>query len=326
MEIGVALDVVWPWPRIRRLAQVAGEYGYDQLWLSDHPLGRDPFLTLLDLAGLVPGARLGVATVNPSARHPAVLAASAATVSHHTGGRFWLGLGSSNASLLGPIGLETARPAARCREAAVIIRQLLEARHSTFRGTLFSTTGARPLFEDIAPVPVLIGTSGGPGMLRVSAEVAHGIVVPAGTRQFYRHVIEAFGRARRAAGRTDVPPVVAIVTVGVADSPATAREGVRPMVAQTLAYRAKTPHALQAMGLTAAQVRAWTDAPRSLPESVIREAAVTGTPSDCVDGLRRLAALGVTQAVVRFPDEAALHAIGARIMPVLRDHVRHSRQ
>src|SRR5262249_16709999 len=95
MEVAVALDILWPEGRIRRLAQVASEHGYDQIWISDHPLGRDPFLTVLDLARRVERIKLGIATVNASARHPAVLAASTATLSQCSSGRFWLGLGSS---------------------------------------------------------------------------------------------------------------------------------------------------------------------------------------------------------------------------------------
>src|SRR5262245_20265419 len=188
MEVALALDVLWPRERLRRLARLAGEHGYDQIWVSDHPLGPDPFLTLLDLADSARHhVKLGIATINPQARHPAVLAASAATLSHCTSGRFWLGLGSSNASLLNPIGLEADRQARRCREAVLIIRQLLEQGTSTTLSELFSTRDARLRFPHVGPVPVLVGTSGGPAMLRISGEVAHGIIIPAGTLSLYTY-------------------------------------------------------------------------------------------------------------------------------------------
>jgi alkanesulfonate monooxygenase SsuD/methylene tetrahydromethanopterin reductase-like flavin-dependent oxidoreductase (luciferase family) len=324
MEVGVALDIVWPWPRLHGLAQLAGEHGYDQIWVSDHPLGRDPFVSLLDLSTVIGGARLGLATINPSARHPAVLAASAATLNHLTGRGFWLGIGSSNASLLNPLGLEATRQAERCRDAVAIIRQLLETEASTFSSSLFSTTDARLLFDHGAPVPVLVGTSGGPAMLRISGQVASGIIIPAGTLDFYRHVIAGFRTALREAGRTDAVSTVAIVTVAVADEPDIALECVRPLVAQAISYRAKTPHALDVMGITAEQARIWSRDPQALPDAVIRAAAVVGTPSECVDGLLRFAELGTTQVVIRFPDEVAIRRIADQVLPALRRQLRAS--
>ena len=49
MQLGVVLDILWPLERIERLALTADAAGFDQVWVSDHPLGHDPFLVLLHL-------------------------------------------------------------------------------------------------------------------------------------------------------------------------------------------------------------------------------------------------------------------------------------
>ena len=159
MKIGVVLDILWPLEQIKRVALAAEESGFDQVWLSDHPLGRDPFLTVLHLAQEIPRILLGIGTVNPSARHPAVLAASAGFLNQLTDGRFSLGIGSSINPLLHPIGLDVAGQVPRCREAIRIIRHLLERGSSTFSGEMFSTVDARLLFERGGPLPVLVGAS-----------------------------------------------------------------------------------------------------------------------------------------------------------------------
>ncbi|HXJ78129.1 MAG TPA: LLM class flavin-dependent oxidoreductase [Candidatus Methylomirabilis sp.] len=318
MEVAVALDIVWPESRLRRLARVADEHGYDQLWISDHPLGRDPFLALLDLARYVDRIRLGIATINTSARHPAILAASAATLSLYTPGRFWLGLGSSNASLLGPIGLAASQQAQRCRDAVVIIRQLLEEGGSTVSSTLHTTRDARLLLSGVSPVPVLVGTSGGPAMLRVSGQVAHGIIVPAGNLGLYRYVIETFREAYRASGRAAAPYIVLLANVAVATAPDAMIAFMRPRVAQTIAYRAKSGHALPHMGITGEQAQAWADRPETLPDAVVRDAAMIGTPTECLDGLQRFASMGVTQLVLRFPDETTIREFGIHVLPRFR--------
>jgi alkanesulfonate monooxygenase SsuD/methylene tetrahydromethanopterin reductase-like flavin-dependent oxidoreductase (luciferase family) len=315
MEVGIAVDILWPQSRLRCLAKISNEYGYDQLWVSDHPLERDPFLTLLDLAQHADRIRLGIATINPSARHPAILAASAATLSRCTAGRFWLGLGSSNASLLGPIGLAVSQPARRCRDAAIIIRQLLANGCSTFSSPFYMTRDARLLVPPAEPVPLLIGTSGGPAMLRISGEVADGVIIPAGNEGLYRYVIDAFLEAYRASGRTAAPHIVLLANVAVTEERRAAIASLRPLVAQTLAYRAKSGHALPHMGITAEQAHGWAQHPETLPDAIVRDAAMIGTPAECLDGLRRFAAMGVTQLVLRFPDEMTIREFGTHVLP-----------
>jgi 5,10-methylenetetrahydromethanopterin reductase len=319
MEIGVVLDVLWPLDRIVALARAADEEGFDQVWLSDHPLGRDPFLVLLHLAGTVRRARLGLGTINPSARHPAVLAASAATLNHLTNGRFWLGIGSSIRPLLEPIGLSLAGELARCREAVVIVRQLLEQGHSSMAGGAFTTRDARLRFEETAPLPVLVGTSGGPGMLALSGEVANGIIIPAGNRGFYEYAIGRFRDAYRAAGRADDVRIVLNGNIAVADDRARAVAAIRPLVADSIAHRAENAHSLHHLGITLAQASAWRADPASVPVDVVGDAAIAGTPEDCVDGLRRFAQWGITQLALRFPDEDTIRAVGRRVLPGLRN-------
>jgi alkanesulfonate monooxygenase SsuD/methylene tetrahydromethanopterin reductase-like flavin-dependent oxidoreductase (luciferase family) len=322
MDIGVVFDIRWDWRRIHRLAQIAGEHGYDHIWVSDDPLGRDPFLTLLDIARSIDRIKLGIATVNPSARHPAILAASAATLNHYASRRFCLGLGSSNASLLNPIGLEAEHQARRCHDAVVIIRQLLEEGRSTFSSPLFTTFGARLAFPEVSPVPLLVGTSGGPAMLRISGEVADGIIIPAGNAGLYTYVIDTFRDAYHASRRTAPPHIVLLSNVGVATEPSAAIAAMRPRVAQALAYRAKTPHALRHMGITLEQVQEWKHHPELLPDALIRDAAIVGTPAECVDALIHFATLGVTQLALRFPDETALRQVGASVLPAFRKQRR----
>lgn len=320
MEVGVVLDVLWPLERIVTLARAADEEGFDQVWLSDHPLARDPFLVLLHLAATVRRARLGLGTINPSARHPAVLAASAATLNELTGGRFWLGIGSSIRPLLAPIGLSLAGELARCREAVVIIRQLLETGRSSLDGEAFTTRDARLRLEDrTAPLPVLVGTSGGPRMLALSGEVASGIIIPAGNRGYYEYAIGRFRDAHRAAGRTDDVRIILNGNIAVADDRASAIAAIRPLVADSIAHRAENAHSLEHLGITLAQATTWRADPASVPADVVADSAIAGTPDDCVEGLRRFARWGITQLALRFPDEATIRAVGRCVLPPLRN-------
>ena len=213
VEVGVVLDILWPLERIERLARAADECCFDQVWVSDHPLSHDPFLTLLHLAREAPHVRLGLGTINPSARHPAVIAASAGFLNHLTAGRLSLGIGSSINPLLHPIGMDISGQVTRCREAICIIRDLLERGSSNMAGKMFTTHNATSVFEGVAPLPVLVGASGGPSMLKMSGEVAHGVIIPAGNRGFYEYALASFRDALQESGRRDAGAIVLNATL-----------------------------------------------------------------------------------------------------------------
>ena len=318
MKIGVVLDILWPLEQIRRLALAAEESGFDQVWLGDHPMGRDPFLTVLHLAPEIPRILLGIGTINPSARHPAVLAASAGFLNQLTDGRFSLGIGSSINPLLHPIGLDVAGQVPRCREAIRIIRHLLERGGSTFSGEMFSTVDARLLFESGGPLPVLVGASGAPKMLKMSGEEAHGVIIPAGNRAFYRYAVDAFRQSMQESGRVDEGSIVLNGNLAVSDDSTSALKSIKPLAADAIAHRAENKYSLRHMGITLDQAKAWRDDPDTLPEDVTREAAIVGTPDECVEGLISLSQWGITQLAIRFPEESTVRAVGEKVLPKLR--------
>ena len=288
MQIGVVLDILWPLERIERLARAAEESGFDQVWVSDHPLGHDPFLTVAHLAASLPRVRFGIGTINPSARHPAVIAASSGFLNHLIAGRFSLGIGSSIDALLNPIGLDVRGQVSRCREAVYIVRQLLESGRSSLEGAQFRTIDARARFHGVSPLPILIGASGGPAMLKMGGEVADGVIIPAGNRSFYEYAIKRFRDSHEVAGHPGKGVVIVNGNVAVSEDPDAAFERsvvvwvIRPLVADAIAHRAENRHSLQHMGIDLGQARAWRESPDSLPDSVVRESGSivvkAGTP------------------------------------------------
>jgi alkanesulfonate monooxygenase SsuD/methylene tetrahydromethanopterin reductase-like flavin-dependent oxidoreductase (luciferase family) len=186
------------------------------------------------------------------------------------------------------------------------------------RGNHFDTHDAVSRFEGARPLPILIGTSGGPAMLRMSGEVAHGVIIPAGNRAFYEYAIGRFRESLAAAGRSDATHIVLNGNIAVGDDRAVALRSIRPLVADAIIHRAENRHSLRHMGITLEQARAWHADPASLPDEVVRDSAVAGTPDECVEGLANLAELGITQLSIRFPEEATIRSVGATVLPRLR--------
>jgi 5,10-methylenetetrahydromethanopterin reductase len=102
--------------------------GLDELWLGDEGPARDPFAVLAAIAVRTERLRLGIGVTNPYLRHPALTAATAATIDELSAGRMILGLGAGGSIALDPVGIQPTRPLADCRAAFDVIRAVLDGR------------------------------------------------------------------------------------------------------------------------------------------------------------------------------------------------------
>ena len=157
-------------------AALAESLGYESVWTT-HTVTRDPLQTLAAYAARTERIGLGVGVMPLMSRHPIVAAMEAATLDEASGGRFTLGLGISHRSLVEDWYGETFdEPLARMREYATIVRTLLdqgavhhEGEHYTARFTFIGykpRVGMKIFFAALAP-----------GMLRLAAEIADGVVL-----------------------------------------------------------------------------------------------------------------------------------------------------
>lgn len=317
-QFGVIADILWSYEKIMRYAKLAEKYGYDHIWISDHPLGFNPFVVLTAAAHVTKQVRLGIGVVNPYARHPGILAASIATVDNLSGGRAELGIGSSIPRYLRYIGSELTKPVQRCRETVEIIKNLLAERTVNFRGKIFKMNDAELTFEVTRHIPILVGTSGGPKMLQMSGEVADGIIIPGGTRSFYEYAIKLFKKGLSSRGRRlDEVKVIVNGNVAVSDDRDKAIDSIRPLVADSIYHRAVNPFSLRVLGISKEQAVMWKDRPETLPNEVVEQAAICGTPQDCLEGIERFKKLGIDEIVLRFPPEQVVIEVGERIVPRL---------
>jgi phthiodiolone/phenolphthiodiolone dimycocerosates ketoreductase len=157
------------------------EQGFDAIWWADHflhwfPLSIwtpdlvpqaagqtsphvwfDPFPVIAAAASATTDVRLGVGVTDLVRRHPALLAQTALTLDHLTGGRFILGVGSGEQLNLDPVGLDNSRPLGRLAEGLRVIRTLFDTADPVdFEGEFFTlremALGLRPLGDRPPPI------------------------------------------------------------------------------------------------------------------------------------------------------------------------------
>ena len=223
--VGRSLD-----PSLDRVAR-AEELGYESVFVT-HIGGRDCITLLAAYAARTSRVRLGTGVIPIYARTPANMAQSFATLDDISGGRAIAGLGVSHKPVVEHwFNQSIDRPLAEMREYVAIVRAILRGEDppagDKFR-TAFRLTGWEPPRPDM-PI-YLAGLS--PGMLRLSGEIADGVVLWLCNPNYIRDVVVPSVReGREKAGRDlDGFDIVAAVPSAVTDDPAAARARLRDEV------------------------------------------------------------------------------------------------
>ena len=263
------------------------------------------------------GARMGSSILNVYSRSPALIAMGALTVDALSGGRMVLGLGASSRPIVERLhGHAFDGPLARTREYVEIVRSLTTARDGgaaprvDHSGRLFRLGGFSLLARPVrASIPIYLAAVGG-RMVDLAWEVGDGVIFYLRPPAEIRGTVSAM-RARRPEKRFDV--ACQIITA-VSDDTDAALERARRTLAFYVSvgdsYRqflARSGYAAEAAAARAEYGRGGLDAAsRALPDRMVSDLAVHGTPEDCRRGVERFAAAGVDQPIVQ------LNPVGGR--------------
>jgi 5,10-methylenetetrahydromethanopterin reductase len=289
-------------------AMAAEVAGFDSVWYAEDPYGPDPFTALAAVAGSTRRVRLGTCVISPYTRAWPIIASSFAALDEYSRGRMIIGLGVGQAwrPLIGERAdasgvLHTMRSCVASIAAAVRgddlivggVLPLISGRPvSLKRGFNWQPWGGMRLEREA--IPIHIGTRG-PRMLQLAGEVADGLLIEhsvpvqavAGAVSVFRSAAEHHGRDPRALEAS------AIVLVSPSRD-GSVDKSIRRFVAgrctglteqDTLAWGYDTElvariAALWSMGEEERAVEL-------VPETMMRELFVVGTPEECLDQLVR---------------------------------------
>src|SRR3989449_7396090 len=129
------------------MAEAADAFGYDMVGIADTPgIAMDPWVATTLLAARTQRARVAVCVTNLVTRHPAVSAASIASVNLLAPGRVLLGIGAGHSGTrnLGAPSL----PAGELAEGVAFIRELLRGCPASYHGE----TAHLPWVKEPSPV------------------------------------------------------------------------------------------------------------------------------------------------------------------------------
>jgi 5,10-methylenetetrahydromethanopterin reductase len=175
-----------------RLAALAEESGFDQIWVSNDLFFHSGSVLVTAAARATSRISLGVGVFNPVSMHASEIAMVAASLSELTEGRVLVGLGAGADRFLAWAGLSFDPPVVRTEKAIADIRALLSG------GAPWSPEGHMRI--PVAPVPIYVGAMG-PRMLRMAGRVADGALPLLFPPSHYRVAAAQIAEGAAIAGR-----------------------------------------------------------------------------------------------------------------------------
>jgi probable F420-dependent oxidoreductase len=284
----------------------AAELGYTDLWSSEAG-GTDAFTPLAMAAAWVPSLRLGCAIVPAFTRGPGLMAMSVASMAEAAPGRFAFGIGtSSNVIVERWNDIPFDEPYKRTRDMVRFLRAALTGEKIDAQYDTFTVKGFRLGRRlDPAAVPPILVAALRPGMLRLAGREGDGAIINWLSADDVSTVVPLVGASRTASGRTGGAEIVARIFV----CPSEDAEAVRAMGRLAIAAYLNVPvyaafhewlgrgDALKGMweNWKAGDRRA---AVASIPDEVVDELIVHGSPDACRAHVERYLDNGVTTAAL----------------------------
>ena len=293
--------------------QEAERLGADAAW-SAELWGYDALTQLGYLAARTSVIGLGTSIVQLGARTPAMLAMSAMSLQHLTGGRFRLGIGASGPQVMeGWHGVRFRKPVQATRETIEIIRLISRGDRLEYHGQVYDlplpASQGRAIRSLAAPVRVPVYVAAiGPANLRLTGELADGWLgnafIPESAEAFLAHLRAGAKAAGRTLADLDLQvPVAVEFTEDVDEAVARHSAGyaftIGAMGSATTNFY-NDAFARQGLGEQVAAVqRLWRDgrrdeAARLVPHEIGQKTNLLGTPAMIAERIRLYRGAGVS--------------------------------
>jgi probable F420-dependent oxidoreductase len=288
----------------REWFEEAEALGYTDLWSAESG-GADAFTPLALAAAWAPKLRLGTAIVPAFTRGAATLAATAASMAQAAPGRFALGIGtSSNVIVQNWNGIPFELPYQRVRDTIRFLRAALAGEKVTEEYETFAVRGFRLGIRVDDMPPILVGALR-PGMLKLAGTEGDGAIINWLSADDVKKVVPYVGEGKEIAARIFVLPSEDEELVRFVGRRAIAAYLNVPVYAQFHEWLGRGELLKDMWDAWAAGDR--EAATKAIPDSLVDELLVHGSPADCRAHLARYAENGVTTpapAIMAGPAEA----------------------
>ncbi|MFC4067926.1 LLM class F420-dependent oxidoreductase [Actinoplanes subglobosus] len=272
--------------------------GFTDVW-SAEVAGTDGFTPLTLAAAWEPRLRLGTAIAPAFTRGPGLLAMTAAALAEAAPGRFQLGIGASSPVVVGDWNaVDFDRPFARSRDVLRFVRSALAGELVDGDFDTFSVRRFRLERPPATPPQILLAALR-PGMLRLAAAEADGVIL---NWLSASDVTTALAETKEAPSGFEVATRIFVVPT---EDVAFARTIGRRMITAYLTVPAYAAFHrwLGREDLLTPMWQAWQSGDRkgalaAIPDSLVDELIVHGSPAECRARVQAYAEAGVTVPIM----------------------------
>jgi 5,10-methylenetetrahydromethanopterin reductase len=329
VEFGIEFVPQYPYWKTTFLAMLAEKKGFQYTWITDHFNNRNVYVSLSLIANYTNRIMLGPGVTNPYLLHPVVTAQAVASLAEVAPARIVCGLGVGDKTTLNMLNVVQEKPLSAIKDTVTIIRSLTSGESASVHGDMFNVSGAKLSFRTPSPVKIFIGAQG-PKMLMLAGEIGDGVLINAShPRDIESAVKHAKEGAEKASRSFQELSVAAYTSFSIAQDHKKALKAVTPVVAYIVAGCPDS--ILEAHGVStevAAKIRdgishgQWKEAFGQVTPEMVDAFSICGTPDTCMEKIRNLVKLGVTQFVVGSPIgpnvREAINEIGRNVLPSFR--------
>jgi len=165
-----------PMDAIPELARLAEAHGFDCAW-GGEANNKDPTVMLSAIAAVTTRLKVGSAIYHILGRTPATLALQAAGLDELSGGRFLLGIGSSNPTIAKWHGQTFDHPLGRVQEYVEIVRAAMQGEKVNFAGKYFTAHNFKLAFKPSGRTMPIYLAAFGSQMTRLAGRITDGVLI-----------------------------------------------------------------------------------------------------------------------------------------------------
>lgn len=309
------------------LTSLAEKSGFTSLWIQE---GSQKSSLILAAAALQTSRKLVVGTgiTSPFRRHPQILGMETATLNELSGGRFILGLGAAENSMINYGVKESAIQA--MRETLEIVKGTFSTDGFTYQGKIFSINTPQKRLTKLN-LPIYVGAIG-PRMLDLASQFADGLLITRRggfSREYVKYAIARIAKGAEKEGRaTQDVHTLAFFETSLSKDGDLAREHIKPVLA-TYTIPQTPPIVLEIAGINKNEIEQvklnYVNGDReaainSITDEMIEKFSLSGTPEECLNKLRKYQETGLRTPILQIhgPNKkTAIELAAKEIVPQL---------
>lgn len=291
-----------------RLASLAEDSGYSELWYTDIRFDIDAYMNLALAAKQTSRILLGPGVSDPYSRHPAMIATAMATLDEMSNGRAQVGLGSGAGDGLAKMGLTQEKPVRGVREAIEIMRLVFKGEPATYEGELFQVKGGKLGFTALrGSIPIFVA-SHSVQMLKVCGRLADGVLLAnMGRREAVEHATSIIRAGEEEGGRAAGSVAIHLrLETCISDDAAGALNVMRRRLAVRLVNTFPRWDHLEELGIVAtdamreaASARNVDGMAQQLSDSDVRSSTLVGSAEEVAEHLQNVLTPAISKVTIR---------------------------